>query len=84
MSRHQLLTSNFESLIMKEDEKIDDFNAWLCDLSNKSFALGEKMYEEKLARKILRSLLERFDIKVIAIEEDHDINNIKVDELLGS
>jgi len=40
------------------------------------------MSKEKLVRKILRYLLERFDMKVIVIEEALDISNLKVDELI--
>ena len=42
------------------------------------------MSEEKLVRNILRSLPKRFDMKVASIEEDHDISNMRVDELVGS
>ena len=42
------------------------------------------MSEEKLVRKILRSLPKRFAMKVTAIEEAQDICNLKVDELIGS
>lgn len=42
------------------------------------------MSEEKLARKILRSLRKRFEMKVTAIEEARDLSRIKVDELIGS
>lgn len=41
------------------------------------------MSEEKLAKKILRSLPKRFDIKVMTIEKAQDISAIKVDELIG-
>jgi hypothetical protein len=42
------------------------------------------MSEEKLARKILRSLPKKFDIKVTTIEEARNLSSIKVDELVGS
>jgi hypothetical protein len=42
------------------------------------------MPDEKLARKILRSLPKRFDMKVTAIEEAQDIATMKVEELIGS
>jgi hypothetical protein len=42
------------------------------------------MYEEKLARKIFRSLPRRFNMKVTTIEEAQDLSTIKVDELIGS
>jgi hypothetical protein len=61
MSKLQLLTTNFENLRM--DETILDFNTKLRDISNLAFSLGEKMSEETLAKKILRSLPKRFNMK---------------------
>ena len=84
MSKLQLLTSKFENLKMKEDESIHDFHMNIIEIANASSALGEKMSESKLVRKILRSLPKRFDMKVTAIEEAQDINKMKVDELVGS
>ncbi|MCI44710.1 gag-pol polyprotein, partial [Trifolium medium] len=69
---------------MEEDETILEFNAKLRDLANTSFALSEKMSEEKLVRKILRSLPKRFNMKITAIEESQDLSTMKVDELIGS
>src|ERR1044072_7429586 len=54
------------------------------DIANTSFALGEKMTNEKLVRKISRSLPKRFAMKVTAIEEAQDISIMQVDELIGS
>src|ERR1043165_1670858 len=42
------------------------------------------MSEEKLVKKILRSLPKRFAMKVTAIEEAQDICTLKVNELIGS
>ncbi|KAK2402989.1 gag-protease polyprotein [Trifolium repens] len=84
MSKLQLLTTKFENLRMDEDETISEFNTRLRDIVNSSFALGEKISEEKIARKILRSLPKRFNIKVTTIEESQDLSTMKVDELIGS
>lgn len=67
MPRLQLLTTKFETLSMNEEKSICEFHIRLCDISNASFALGEKISEEKLSRKILRSLPKRFEMKVSAI-----------------
>ena len=48
------------------------------------FNLGEKTEDSKIVRKILRSLLESFRAKVTAIEESKDLDDIKVQELVGS
>lgn len=55
---------------MKEDKTIGEFNVRLCGIANSSFALGEKISYKKLARKILRYLLQRFNMKVTIIEEE--------------
>jgi len=69
---------------MKEDESIQEFHMNILDLANAFDTLGEKMSEEKLVRKILRSLPKRFDMKATAIEEAQDISEMKVEELIGS
>ena len=56
LSKLQILTTRFENLRMLEDETISDFNSKLCDIANKAFALGQKISEEKIVRKVLRSL----------------------------
>lgn len=68
MSRLKLFTTKFENMRMDKDEPIYDFNIRLRDIANNLFALGEKMLEEKLVRRILRSLAKKFDIKVTTIE----------------
>ena len=84
ISRLQLLTTKFENLKMMEDKNIHDYYLNILDIANSFDSFGEKIYDEKLVRKILRSLPKRFDIKVTAIEEAHDISRMKVDELIGS
>jgi len=84
MSKLQLLTTKFENLKMKDYESIHEFHMSILDIANTSSALGERMSEEKLVRKILRSLPKRFDMKVTTIEKTQDISNTKVDELIGS
>ena len=46
--------------------------------------LGKKIEDSKVVRKILRSLLESFRAKVTAIEESKDLDEIKIQELIGS
>ncbi|PNX91973.1 gag-protease polyprotein [Trifolium pratense] len=83
-SRLQLLTTQFENLRMKEEESVHDFHMNVLEYANTFESLGEKMSDEKLVSKILRSLPKKFDMKVCAIEEAQDIGNMKVDELIGS
>jgi len=80
----QLLTTKFENLRIQEDESIQDYHLNILDIANAFESLGEKVSEEKLVRTILRSLPKRFDMKVTAIEEAHNISSLNVDELIGS
>jgi hypothetical protein len=69
---------------MKEEETIYDFHMNVLDLANSFDSLGERLSDEKLVRKILRSLPKRFEMKVTAIEEAQNIASMKVEELVGS
>ncbi|XP_022870546.1 uncharacterized protein LOC111389800 [Olea europaea var. sylvestris] len=76
--------SMFEEVRMKDDETFDEFYAKLNDIVNSSFNLGERILETKIVRKVLRSLPERFRPKVTAIEESKDLDEVKIEELVGS
>lgn len=70
---------------MNDEETITDFNVRVLDFANKSFALGEKIFEvKKMVQKVRRSLKVRFNMKVTAIEEANDIISMKLDKLFGS
>lgn len=84
MSRLQLLTTKFKNMKTKEDETITNVYVCVCDITNNSFSLCEQMYGEKLAKKILRSFPNKFDMKLSTIEEAQYISLIKVYELISS
>jgi hypothetical protein len=46
--------------------------------------LGKRVSDVKLIKKILKSLPERFKIKVTTIEESKDLDLMKIEELVGS
>jgi hypothetical protein len=74
----------FEKLQMKEDETIGKYFLRVEELVNAMKALGEKIEEPSLVQKILRSLPDRFNPKVSAIEELNDIKTLAFDQLLGT
>ena len=80
----QMLTTRFKELKISEDESFDSFNSKLNEVVVSKFNLGEKTEDSKIVRKILRSLPESFHAKVTAIEESKDLNDIKVQKLIGS
>ena len=80
----QMQTTQFEELKMSEDESFDSFYSKLNEVVIDKFNLGEKTEDSKVVRKILQSLPESFRAKVMAIEESKNIDEIKVQELVGS
>jgi hypothetical protein len=68
---------------MKEDETIGKYFLRVEELVNAMKALGEKIEEPSLLQKILRSLLDRFNLKVSAIEELNDLKSLVFDQLIG-
>ena len=69
---------------MHDDEPLSNFYTKLCDIAKETSALGEKISETTLVKKIMRSLPEKFSSKVIAIEEAKDLDSMKVKDLMGS
>ena len=80
----QMLITWFEELRMSEDESFDSFYSKLNEVVISKFNLGEKTEDSKVVQKILRSLPESFRVKVTVIEESKDLDEIKVQELIGS
>ena len=70
----QRLTNSFEEIRMEHDETFDEFYAKIKDIVNSAFNFGESIAESKIARKILKSLPERFHAKITVIEEAKDID----------
>ena len=54
------------------------------DIVNNLKNLGKVYTNDNLYRKILRSLLQTWDSKVIAIQEARDLSILNVEELVGS
>ena len=69
---------------MSEDESFDSFYGKLNEVVIGKFNLGEKTENSKIVREILQSLLESFRAKVTTMEESKDLDDIKIQELIGS
>jgi hypothetical protein len=74
----------FEQLKMKEDETVGKYFLRVEELVNAMKSLGEKFEDVVLVQKILRSLPDRFNPKVSAIEELNDLKTLPFDQLLGT
>jgi hypothetical protein len=82
--KHQMLISKFEEIKMQEEETFREFYTKISNLRNSMVSLGKQISDVKLIRKILRSLPERFRIKVTTIEESKDLEEMKIEEQVGS
>ena len=80
----QMLTTRFEEVKMSDDKLFDSFYGRLNEILIAKLNLREKIEEAKVVRKILRSLPESFLAKVTTIEESKDLDEIKIQELIGS
>jgi hypothetical protein len=80
----QMLVSEFERIRMLENETFNEFYDRISDLRNSIINLGNKVSDTKLIKKILRSLPEKFRIKVTTIKENKDLDNMKIEELIRS
>ena len=80
----QMLTTRFKELKMGDDEAFDSFYGKLNEIVIPKLNLREKIEDSKVVRKILRSLPESFRAKVTTIEESKDLDEIKIQELIGS
>ena len=69
---------------MGDDESFDSFYGNLNEIIIAKLNLGEKIEDAKVVRKILRSLSESLYVKITAIEESKDLDEIKIQELIGS
>jgi hypothetical protein len=79
-----MLVSQFEKIEMLEDETFNDFFGKLSEIRNSMINLGKKVSDTKIIRKVMRSLPERFRMKVIAIESCIDLETMRIEELVGS
>jgi hypothetical protein len=79
-----MLVSKFEKIEMLEDETFNDFFGKLSEIRNSMINLGNKVSDTKIVRKVMRSLPERFKMKVTAIESCTDLETMRIEELVGA
>jgi hypothetical protein len=80
----QMLISKFGKIKILDDETFGEFYTKINNQRNLMVSLGKMISDLKLIKKILRSLPERFRIKVTTIEESKDLDSMKIEELVGS
>jgi hypothetical protein len=79
--RAQQLRREFETMICRSGEKVDDFALRLSNLVINLEELGEEMEEQRVVEKLLRSMPPRFDHLVMSIETLLDISSLSLEEV---
>ena len=69
---------------MSDEDSFDSFYGRLNEKINAKLNLRKKIKDTKVVRKVSRSLPKSFRAKVIAIEESKDLDDINIQELVGS
>ena len=80
----QMLTTRFEEFKIGDDESFNSFYGKLNEIVIAKLNLEEKIEDTKVVRKILRYLPESIHPKVMTIEQSKDLDEIKIQELIGS
>eukprot|EP00252_Welwitschia_mirabilis_P024163 TRINITY_DN705_c0_g1_i1.p1 TRINITY_DN705_c0_g1~~TRINITY_DN705_c0_g1_i1.p1 ORF type:complete len:205 (+),score=47.53 TRINITY_DN705_c0_g1_i1:749-1363(+) len=80
----QFLRREFETVNMKNNELVQEYLAKVSSLVTQMHAYGEKIADETVVAKVLRSLASKFDHVVVAIKESKDLLTLSFDELRGS
>ena len=81
--RLQKLRGDYESLHMKESESISDYTSKFPAGVNEMKRYGKTISDEHAVQKILRSLDEKFNFIVVAIEESKYLSIMFNDQLMG-
>lgn len=83
-AKAQTLRCEFEALCMKESEPLDDFCLKLNSLVTNIRALGEKVEESYVVKKLLRAVPSKFLPIASAIEQFGEVETMSVEEVVGS
>jgi hypothetical protein len=82
--RLQTLRGELERMHMKESETVSDYITRVQTVVNQLTRNGETVTDARVVEKILRSLTDKFENIVCAIEESKDLSKLSVEELAGS
>ncbi|XP_019447323.1 PREDICTED: uncharacterized protein LOC109350551 [Lupinus angustifolius] len=82
--RLQTLRRQYELMQMEGNEKVGQFFNRIVSHINAMKACGEKLTDQSVVEKILRTLTPNFDHIVVAIEESKNLEILKIEDLQGS
>ena len=77
------LKREFELLKMKESEGVKDYVAKLVEIVNQIRLYGKSISNQKVVEKVMISLPDKFQFKILAREELCDLMTLTVAELIS-
>jgi hypothetical protein len=80
----QMLRRDFETIYMRESDKIDSLLTQIIGLVNQIRSYGETFEDGRVVEKILRSLPTIFESIVVSKEETENLSQFSIDELHAS
>ncbi|XP_073120811.1 uncharacterized protein [Henckelia pumila] len=80
----QSLRRDFDNLAMKDNKDIRTFISRVFEIINQIKSYGDTVEDKKIVEKFLRSLPQKFEHVVAAIEESKDLSKFTMVELMGS
>ena len=83
-SRIQSLKKEFDHILMGNEESVGDFIRRFSSIVTKLRALGEKVSEKEIVSKLLCATPERFDHLTTSMEKFGGIDNMSLEEVIGS
>ncbi|KFK41042.1 hypothetical protein AALP_AA2G078000 [Arabis alpina] len=78
-----MLASKFETMTMEEHESIEAYSGRLNEIANEASVLGKKYKEEKLVKKFLRSLPDKFQSHKSAIDMSMNSDDMTFPQVIG-
>ncbi|XP_076909908.1 uncharacterized protein LOC143567346 [Bidens hawaiensis] len=81
--RLHMLIREFDSLMMKETETIDEYASRITKISSKAATLGQPYKERKLVQKFFTSLPSRFIQVVASLEQVLDLKTVGFEDVVG-
>uniref|UniRef100_J3N869 Uncharacterized protein n=1 Tax=Oryza brachyantha TaxID=4533 RepID=J3N869_ORYBR len=80
----EMLSREIENLHMSDTESVDDSMSKITLLVAQMQALGEKVEENNLIKRLLRVVSDKYDNIVTMIEYFGNVNNVTFKEVVGS
>ncbi|KAD7477730.1 hypothetical protein E3N88_00866 [Mikania micrantha] len=82
-ARLQSIKSEFDRLIMKDDESVDSFTLRLTSIVSKATSCGATIDQPTLVRKFLTAMPDRFLQIIASIEQFSNLDTLTLDDVIG-